>query len=62
MNDEYVTKELFDAKIETLLVLYDDTNKRIDDLKDSMNRHFAVLSVMFGMLQVGIAVILYFLH
>ena len=59
-DKKYVSEEVLDAKIETLLVLDDKTNKRIDDLKDTLNRQFAILSVLFTALQVGIALILYF--
>ena len=60
-ENAYVRKDVFEAKIDTLLVLNDKTNERIDDLKDSVNRNFAVLGISFAAVQIGLAVVIYFL-
>ena len=72
MSDEFVRKETHDANIETLAVAVDDTNSRIDDLrdevkerisdmKDSINRTLNLFALGVGILQIGLAVLLYFL-
>lgn len=71
-DSEYVRKDLHDANIETLAVAVDDTNSRIDDLrdetkerisdmKDSINRSLNLFALSVGILQIGLAVLLYFL-
>ena len=37
MNDDFVRKDVHDAQIDTLIVAINDTNSRIDDLKDRIN-------------------------
>ena len=45
MNDnDYVRKDVFDANVDTLLVLIDKTNERINDLKDDMSRNITILA------------------
>lgn len=61
MSDDVVRKDVWNAQIETLIVLIEKTNERINDLRDSVNRQFTIMGVMFAALQIGLAVILYFL-
>ena len=69
MNEKnFVTKEEFDATIDTLLVLNDQTNKRIDDMENRLSRQtnlwgiiMTLIGVLFAGMQIGIAIILYFL-
>ena len=46
---------------DTILILIDKTNERINDLKDSINRQFAIMGITIGVFQLGLALILYFL-
>lgn len=62
MNEkDYVTKEVFDSKIDTLLILDEKTNQRVDDVKDAINWHFSVLTITFAIVQIGIGFLLYIL-
>lgn len=72
MNDEFVRKDVHDAQIETLAVAVDDTNSRIDDLrdeikerisdmKDSINRSLTLFALGLGFIQLGVALLLYIL-
>ena len=71
-DSEFVRKDVHDANIETLAVAVDGTNSRIDDLrdevkerisdmKDSINRSLNIFALGIGILQIGLAVLLYFL-
>ena len=66
MNDkEFVTREEFEAKIDMLLIANDAANKRIDDLRDSMNRNFALFGIaasLFAVLLAGLQIAIVFLH
>ena len=60
-DSEFVRKDLHDANLDTILILIDKTNERINDLKDSINRQFAIMGITIGVFQLGLALILYFL-
>ncbi len=66
MSDkDYVTREELDAKIDVLLIANDAANKRIDDLRDNMNRSFAILGIaatLFAVLLAGLQIAIVFLH
>ena len=68
-EQEYITREEFDAKIETLLVLYDKTNERITDAKEETSRQISfwgivvgVIAFLFAGMQIGMAIVLYLLQ
>ncbi len=65
---EFVSKEKYEADIDMLLVLIDKTNERINEVNQSTNRQIsfwgimtAVIAFLFAGLQIGIAIMLYFL-
>ena len=60
-DSEFVRKDVHDANLDTILILIDKTNERINDLKDSINRQFAIMGITIGAIQLGLALILYFL-
>ena len=62
MNEnEYVRKDIFEERLDHITTAINDTNQRIDDLKDSVNRNFSVLTIVFAMVQIGIGFLLYVL-
>ncbi len=62
MNEnEYVRKDIFDERADHLATAINDTNNRIDDIKDSVNWNFAVLTGTFVIVQIGIGFLLYIL-
>ncbi len=62
MNEnEYVRKDIFEERLDHITTAINDTNQRIDDLKDSVNRNFSVLMIVFAMVQIGIGFLLYVL-
>ena len=62
MNDsEFVRKDLHDANIDTLLILNDKVNERINDLKDDISRQITLFGIVIGALQIGRAIVFYFL-
>ncbi len=58
---EYVTKEIFDSKIDTLLILNDKTNERINDLHSYISWGYSILAGAFVIVQIGIGFLLYVL-
>ena len=62
MNEkDYVRKDVYDANLDTILLLEDKTNERINDVKDSINRQLTIMGITIGAFQLGLALILYFL-
>lgn len=72
MNDEYIRKDVYDAETDHILSLIDDTNRRFDDMKDyttermndikdSVSRMLTVGGIVIGILQFGLALMLYVL-
>ena len=61
MDDEYVTKEKLNDKIDTLLVLHDKTNERIDDLHSYITWGFSIIGAVFTIVQIGLGFLLYLL-
>ncbi len=68
MSEEYVKKEVYDAQQDTYLMMIDNTNKRIDDLRDDINHHFSFWSVLISVMalliagmSIGIAILLFFM-
>ncbi len=68
MSEEYVSEKVHKAEIETVLVavdgtkdLIDATNKRIDDLQNTVSRQFTILGVIIAVIQIIFAVIIFFL-
>ena len=69
MNEkDYIRKDVYDAEQNVFLVMDEKTNKRIDDLKDSVNRQInlwgmtiSAIAVFFAVIQVGLAIVLWFL-
>ena len=60
-DSEFVRKDVHDANLDTILILIDKTNERINDLKDSINRQLTIMGITIGAFQLGLALILYFL-
>ena len=62
MNEkDYVRKDVYDANLDTILLLEDKTNERINDVKDSINRQLTIMGITIGAFQLGLALILYVL-
>lgn len=62
MNDaEYVRKDVHDEQINHLITAINAVSDRVDDLKDSVNRNFSVLAIVFTIVQIGIGFLLYVL-
>ena len=73
MNEnEFVRKDVHDAEQETLLVAINNANDRIDDLRDTVNerlddikeassRSINLLTLSLAVVQMAIALVLYFL-
>ena len=72
MQEEYVPQKVHDANMETLAVAIDGANRRVDDLrsetadriadlKDSINRSLVYFTIAIGIMQIGLAVLLYLL-
>lgn len=66
MNDEYIRKDVYDARHDHMLDLItglhqriDDVNTRIDDIKDGINRTLSVMGIFFTVLNLAIAIIFY---
>lgn len=70
MNDnDFVRKDVYEAQTDNILTAVNDTNTRIDDMKerindvkDSVNRSFTMLSVLFTVIQFGLALLLFFIR
>ena len=60
-KDIYLRKDIYDAEQDTLLVLLQDTNKRIDDLQNSISHWFSIIGTLFVVIQIGFALLFYFL-
>ena len=67
-DNDYIRKDLYDAEQSVFLVMDEKTNKRIDDLKDSVSRQInlwgitiSVIAALFAAMQIGLAIVLYFL-
>ena len=60
-SKDTVSKEVFDSKVETLLILHDKTNERIDDLHSYITWGFSLLGILFVIVQLGIGFLLYLL-
>ena len=65
---DFVRKDVYEAEQDTLLLLNEKTNQRIDDLKDNINRQvnfwgitISVIAGLFAAMQIGLAIVLYFL-
>ena len=64
-ENHYPSHEELNAKIDMLLIAIDNTNKRIDDLRDNINRTFTVFGIaigLFAVLLAGLQVAIVFLH
>ncbi|MBQ7154834.1 MAG: hypothetical protein IJR85_04695 [Synergistaceae bacterium] len=69
MNEkDFVRKDVYGAEQDTLLMLDEKTNQRIDDLKDTVNRQVnfwgitvSIIAGVFAAMQIGLAVVMYFL-
>ena len=68
MDTNFVSKQEHDADIDQLTLAIQDTRERIEDYKQTTNQQIsfwgiavAVIAVVFAVLQVGLALILYFL-
>ena len=62
---DYPSREELNARIDMLLIAIDNTNKRIDDLRDNINRTFSVFGIaigLFAVLLAGLQVAIVFLH
>ena len=64
---DFVRKDVYEAEQDTLLLLNEKTNQRIDDLKDNINRQvnfwgitISVIAGLFAAMQIGLAIVLYF--
>ena len=60
-NNDYVTSEKLDDKVDTLLIINDKTNERIDDLKSYISWAFTVMGIIFVIVQLGIGFLLFLL-
>lgn len=59
------SREELNAKIDMLLIAIDNTNKRIDDLRDNINRTFSIFGAaigLFAVLLAGLQIAIVFLH
>ena len=68
MSDEFVSKDKHNSDIDQLTLAIQDTRERIEDYKQTTNQQIAfwgiavaVIAVVFACMQVGLAVIFYFL-
>ena len=62
MNDnDFVRNDLYQKDLDLIANELDNTNKRIDDVKDSIGHNLALTAILVGVFQLGLALILYFL-
>ncbi len=66
IDDIYVRKDVYQAEQDNIITAINDTNNRIDDLKDNINRTLAlwgigigIIAFLFAAMQIGIAIILF---
>lgn len=55
MQNNSPSREELEAKINMLLTAIDAANKRIDDLRDNINRTFTVFGIAIGLFAVLLA-------
>ncbi len=62
MNDnDFVRKDLYQKDIDFIANEVDNTNKRIDDLSNSISHQLTWMGVVITSFQIGIALIIFFL-
>ena len=62
MNDsDFVRNDLYQKDLDLIANELENTNKRIDDLKESISRQLTLTGIMIGTFQLGLALVLYFL-
>ncbi len=63
-DNDFVTKDKLDDKIDMLLIAVHAADKRIDDLRDNMNRNFTIFGIaltMFAILLAGLQIAIVFI-
>lgn len=73
MSEEYVRKDVHEAELDSLIISINNTNDRIDDLRNSVNERLddikeanshsmAMLTIALSVVQIAIAIVLYLLR
>ena len=62
MNDEYVRKDIYENDKDHILDLIADIHRRIEDERHSTDRVLAGAAIVIGIIQIGLAVMLYILR
>lgn len=59
MSEDYIRKDLYEAEKETWFLLVENLEKRLEDLKAFTGWGFGILAAIFGIVSVGLGVLLY---
>lgn len=60
MKDEYLRRDLYEAEKDTLILLMENLEKRLEDLKMYVSLGFGILAAVFSISQIVIAIFIYF--
>ena len=58
IHDHMVTKELFEARMETLAARVEGVDRRIDDWRDSTKLYFTILSIIVAIVGIVVPILL----
>ena len=54
-DDIFVRKDVYKAEQDNIITAISDTNERVNDLKDAMNRNIAILGIVITALGIVLA-------
>ncbi len=60
-DNEFVRRDLYEKDIDLIINELENTDKRVTDFKDSVSHQMAWTTLLIGVFQIGLALILFFL-